>query len=148
MKQANTIISHIKSLPQFKLLKKQYCYQKFIASLSPRVQKAIAFVYVRDNTLFMALSHPGFKAELYYKKDSFKDVLNMLSYIDKQCMALKVSKVVLFNSKYLSIIKKEEKVNMVTYYKEASLGVFKIKSEDKDLVEAFEKIRSSIEKQL
>ncbi|SFV53259.1 hypothetical protein MNB_SV-14-228 [hydrothermal vent metagenome] len=37
---------------------------------------------------------------------------------------------------------------MVTYYKEPSLGVFKIKSKDKDLVEAFEKIRSSIKKQL
>ena len=148
MKNANTILSHIRSLPQFKLLKKQYCYQKFIASLAPRFKKAIAFVYVRDKTLFIALSHPGFKAELHYNKDSLKDVLNMLAYLDKKCQTLKASKVVLFNSKHLSIIKKEKIKSMVPYYKEHSLGTFKIESEDKEMIEAFENIRSSIEKQL
>ena len=148
MKHANTIISHIKSLPQFKVLKSHYCYQKFIASLSPKFQKAIAFIYVRENTLFIALSHPGFKMELNYNKDSLKDVLNMLTYVDKNCQSLKASKVVLFNSKHLSILKEEKIPSMITYYKEHSFGKFKIESEDKELIEAFEKIRNSIEKKL
>lgn len=147
MKHANTILSHIKSLPQFRLLKKQYCYQKFIASLAPRFQKAIAFVYVRDNTLFIALSHPGFKAELHYNKDSLKDVLNLLTQIDNKCQALKASNVILFNSKHLSILKEKKIETTVTYYKEHALGTFKIKSEDKEIIEAFEKIKTSIEKQ-
>ncbi|HIC78052.1 MAG TPA: hypothetical protein EYP02_02605, partial [Sulfurovum sp.] len=72
MKKAHTIISHISNLPEFKLLKKHYCYQKFISLLNPRFKKAIAFVYIRDETLFVALSHPGFKMELNYNKDLLK----------------------------------------------------------------------------
>jgi len=148
MKQANTIISHIKSLPQFRLLKKQYCYQKFIASLYPRFQKAIAFVYVKNNTLFIALSHPGFKMELHYSKNSFRDILNMLATLEDKCQTLSVSKVILFNSKHLSILKDKRIVSTVPYYKEHSLGTFHIESEDKELIKAFEEIRTSIEKQL
>ena len=36
---------------------------------------------------------------------------------------------------------------MVPYYKEHSSGTFKIESKDKEIIEAFETIRSSIEKQ-
>ena len=148
MKKANSIISHIRSLPQFKLLKSHYCYQKFISSLSPKLQKAIAFVYVRDNTLFVALSHPGFKMELNYSKDILRDILNILVQTDKKCQALRASKVVLFNSKYLSIIKEKKVISTVPYYKEASLGKFNIQSEDREVINAFKKIKNSIQKQL
>ncbi|CAA6824875.1 MAG: Unknown protein, partial [uncultured Sulfurovum sp.] len=97
MKQANTILSHIQNLPQFKLLKSHYCYQKFISLLSPKFQKAIAFVFIRDDTLFIALSHPGFKMELNYNKDLLKNLLDVLTKQDKKCNNLKASKVVLFN---------------------------------------------------
>jgi hypothetical protein len=148
MKQANSIISHIRSLPQFKLLKRHHCYQKFISSLAPKFQKAIAFVYVRDRTLFIALSHPGFKMELNYSKDILKDVLNMLVKIDKKCQALQVSNVVLFNSKHLSIIKKEAPQSMVPYYRELSLATFDIKSKDQEIINAFQEIKKSIKNQL
>jgi hypothetical protein len=144
MKPAYAIISHIQSLPQFKKLKKHYCYKKFVASLAPKFQKAIAFVYVRDQTLFIALSHPGFKMELHYSKDLFRDVLNFLTQVDTKCQALKVSKVVLFNSKQLSITKERKIVSTVPHYKERSLGDFEIKSQDKDIINIFEKIRNSI----
>ncbi|MCH9739544.1 MAG: hypothetical protein K0U38_01700, partial [Epsilonproteobacteria bacterium] len=73
MKRANAILKHIHHLPEFKSLQSHYCYQKFISLLNPRYQKAIAFVYVRQNTLFIALSHPGFKMELHYNKDLLKN---------------------------------------------------------------------------
>ena len=148
MKQAHSILSHIRSLPQFKKLKSHYCYQKFISSLAPKLQKAIAFVYVRENTLFVALSHPGFKMELHYSKDILKDILNMLALMDEKCKSLRASKVVLFNSKHLSIIKEKKIESTVPYYKEVSLGEFNINSRDKDIIDAFEKIRDSIEKQI
>jgi len=148
MKPANHILSHIQSLPQFKKLKSHYCYQKFIASLAPKFQKAIAFVYVREHTLFIALSHPGFKMELNYNKDLFKDILNMLSIADKRCQTLRASKVVLFNSKQLSILKEKEIESTVPYYQEVSSGKFSIESKDSDIVDAFKKIQISIEKQL
>ena len=148
MKKAHTILSHIRNLPEFKLLKSHYCYQKFISLLNPRFKKAIAFVYVRDDTLFVALSHPGFKMELNYNKDLLKSLLTMLAKSDEKCQQMKASKVVLFNSKHLSIIKEEVIESTVPHYKEMALGEFTIESEDKELIEAFNKIKKSIEKQL
>ena len=148
MKKANSILSHILNLPQFKTLKSHYCYQKFISLLSPRFQKAIAFVYVRQDTLFVAISHPGFKMELNYNKDLLKTLLTMLAKQDEKCKNLKVSKVILFNSKHNSIIKEKTEEDTVPYYDEMSLGEFTINSEDKELKEAFEKIRDSIENQI
>ena len=148
MKKASTILSHIRNLPEFKLLKSHYCYQKFISLLNPRFKKAIAFVYVRDETLFVALSHPGFKMELNYNKDLLKSLLSMLAKSDEKCKEMKASKVVLFNSKHLSIIKEASIESTVPYYKEMALGEFTIESEDKELQVAFNKIKKSIEKQL
>ena len=148
MKKANSILSHILHLPQFKTLKSHYCYQKFISLLSPRFQKAIAFVYIRQDTLFVAISHPGFKMELNYNKDLLKTLLTMLAKEDEKCKNLKVSKVILFNSKHNSIIRKRSREDTVPYYNEISLGEFTIHSEDEKLKEAFEKIRESIEDQI
>jgi hypothetical protein len=148
MKKANSILSHILHLPQFKTLKSHYCYQKFISLLIPRFQKAIAFVYIRQDTLFVALSHPGFKMELNYNKDLLKTLLTMLAKEDEKCKNLKVSKVVLFNSKHNSIIKEKSIESTVPYYDEMALGEFTIKSEDREIREAFEKIRNSIENQI
>jgi hypothetical protein len=148
MKKANSILSHILHLPQFKTLKSHYCYQKFVSLLTPRFQKAIAFVYVRQETLFVALSHPGFKMELNYNKDLLKNLLTMLAKQDEECKSIKVSKVVLFNSKHNSIIKKKNIEDTVPYYDEMAFGEFIIESEDRELREAFEKIRESIENQI
>ena len=145
MKQASAIISHIRNLPEFKLLKKHYCYQKFISLLSPRFQKAIAFVYVKEETLFVALSHPGFKMELNYNKNSLKEILTMLAKVDRKCETMKASKVILFNSKHLSIIKEKKIESTVPYYEEMAWGEFEIKSEDKELQEMFYKIKESID---
>ncbi len=148
MKQASAIISHIRNLPEFKLLKKHYCYQKFISLLSPRFQKAIAFVYLREETLFVALSHPGFKMELNYNKNSLREILTMLTKMDEKCKGMKASKVILFNSKHISIIKEKKIVSTVPYYQEMAFGEFNIESEDKELRDAFNKIKSSIDKNI
>jgi endonuclease IV len=103
---------------------------------------------VRDNTLFVALSHPGFKMELNYNKDLLKSLLTMLAKSDERCQDIKASKVVLFNSKHLSIIKEERIESTVPYYKEMALGEFTIASEDEELKEAFNKIKKSIKRQL
>jgi len=148
MKQANTILSHIQSLPQFKLLKSHYCYQKFISLLSPKFQKAIAFVYVRDNTLFVALSHPGFKMELNYNKDLLKNLLSILAKQDEKCQNMSASKVILFNSKHHKFSQNKSTYNSIPYYKEMAFGEFTIESDDEELRKAFEEVRHSIEKQL
>jgi hypothetical protein len=148
MKQANTILSHIQSLPQFKLLKSHYCYAKFISILNPRFQKAIAFIYVRDETLFVALSHPGFKMELNMNKDLLLNLLSILAKQDEKCQQLKASKVVLFNSKHLSIVKEKKIEDTEPHYQEMALGEFSIESNDPNIIEAFNKVKTSIEKNI
>lgn len=147
MKRANSILTHILHQPMFSSLKNHYCYQKFISLLNPRFQKAIAFVYIRNDTLFVALSHPGFKMELNYNKDLLKSLLTLLTKHDEKCQHLQASSVVLFNSKHLSILKQEEPYDSVPHYRELAEGDFEIQCEDKELQEAFEKIKKSIEQQ-
>lgn len=147
MKQAHTILSHLQTLPQFRILKNHYCYQKFLSLLSPKFQKAIAFVYVKEDTLFVALSHPGFKMELNYNKDLLKSILSLLAQQEEKCQNLCAKKVVLFNSRNHQFAKKESSYESIPYYQEMALGDFSIQSEDKKLLEAFENIRQSISKQ-
>ncbi len=147
MKTANTILLEIQSLPHFKRLKSHYCYLKFISLLPPKFQKAIAFVYVRDEILWVALSHPGFKMELNYNKDLLRELLKMLTKTDIHCKELKTSRTVLFNSKNHKFSQKKPKYNSIPYYQEMALGEFSIQSDDEELQKAFEKIRQSIESQ-
>ncbi len=144
MKQASTILSHIQSLPQFKLLKSHYCYQKFISSLNPTFKKAIAFIYVKDEILYIALSHPGFKMEMNYQKEILLSILAILAKQDKKCQHIKAKKVILFNSKHISIIKEKKIESTIPHYKEMATGEFSVESEDRDIIKAFEAIRDSI----
>jgi hypothetical protein len=146
MKSASSIIKHIKHLPQFKLLNSHYCYNKFISYLNPRFQKAIAFAYIKKDTLFIALSHPGYKMELNSNQDLLKSILSMVIKMDEKCKNLKASKIVLFNSKIKSVIQNDKKEDTIPRYKERSTDEFDIRSEDKDIIEAFEKIKDSIKR--
>ncbi len=100
MKKASMILSHLSSQPQFKSLKRQECYQKYINLLSPKWQKAVAFVYIKDKTLFIAVTHPGFKMELNYNRDLLKSLLTQLNRHDEACKMMLAEKVVVFHSKY------------------------------------------------
>ena len=149
MKKADTIILHIVHLPQFKSLPNYYCYRKFVSLLKPQWKRAIAFVYIRENTLFIALWHPGFKNELNYNKDLLKSILSMLKQKDEKCNHLdSVNKVVIFNSKHNSILKKEKIPDTVPYYTELALGEFHIASKDEELIEKFNSIKENIIKNI
>jgi len=148
MKKADTIISHILHLPQFKSLPNYYCYRRFVSLISPKWQKGIAFVYIREDTLFIALRHPGFKNELNYNKDLLKSILSMLKQIDTKCSHLVAKEIIIFNSKFNTIIKKEKPTDTIPYYYELSDGEFQIKSNDKELIEKFNRIKENILKNI
>jgi len=144
MKKAHTILSHLSSLPQFKVLKRQACYQKYIKLLSPKWQKAVAFVYIKDETLFIAVTHPGFKMELNYNRDLLKSLLTQLNTYDSACEMMSASKVVVFHSKYHPMQKKEENISTVPYYAELASSDFEIQSQDEELRAKFEQIKERI----
>ena len=145
MKKVRSILSHLVNQPQFKILKKQSCYHKFIEHLPPRFKKAIAFIYIKNNILFIAISHPGYKMELNYNKDLLRSLLNMMGTHDEECSELKANSVILFNSKFHI---KEPVTPQATdpKYRELSSGEFKIKSKDKEILKKFEKIKQIIVK--
>ncbi|MFT7878761.1 MAG: hypothetical protein ABXS91_00050 [Sulfurimonas sp.] len=116
--------------------------------MSPKYQKAIAFVYVKQNTLYIAVTHPGFKMELNYNKEVLKDILSQFTLVDKTCSMLQADKVVIFHSKFHKVTTQGEKSSTVPYYYELAEGAFEVCSEDAGLQEKFEAIKTSIKKNL
>ena len=146
MKTANSILSHLTSQPHFKKLKTQECYQKYIKILPPKWQKAIAFIYVKDEILFIAVKHPGFKQELNHKEqnDNFISMLKNFNQYVKPCKAMKASKMIAFHSKYYLMETPEIAESTVPYYKEKAEGNFEL-PQQKELREAFIKIQKAIQ---
>ena len=142
MKTAQSIISHISNQPQFRLLKTNRCYKKYISLLSKPHQLGVAFVYIRDNTLFIAVKHPAFKMELDYNKDLLISLLKTLHRYDENCPMMKANKVVVFKSKFYTSQDKEVK-DTIPYYRERANGYFKM-PKDNDIKDKFEKIKESI----
>jgi hypothetical protein len=143
MKNANMILSHLTSQPQFKSLKRQECYQKYIALLSPKWQKAVAFVYIKDETLFIAVTHPGFKMELNYNRDLLKSLLTQLNGYDEACQMMQAEKVVVFHSKYYAMPQEKVSYVSVPHYHERATGNFETPS-DSELKEKFERIKAIV----
>ena len=143
MQKVSTILSHLTHQPQFKFLLKHTCYQKFIELLPPKFKKAIAFVYIDNNTLFVALSHPGYKMELNYNKDLLKSLLNMMGKYTPSCNQLTANNVIIFNSK-LHTPKPKPSLPTDPRYNELSSGDFQIFSKDTQLLDKFEAIKKII----
>jgi hypothetical protein len=145
MKKASVILSHLANQPQFKLLKRQKCYRRFLSLLTPKWQKAIAFVYVRQETLFIAVRHPGFKMELHYNRDLLKTLLTELASRDRSCAMLQAEKVVIFHSRYHHPADSDRnREETVPHYHELSDSSFVIQSSDPEITARFETTRTLI----
>ena len=144
MKKAYTILSHLSSLPQFKVLKRQECYRKYIKLLRPKWQKAIAFIYIKEETLFIAVTHPSFKMELNYNRDLLKSLLTQLNTYDLECRHMHASKVAVFHSRYYPLSRKTDTVSTVPHYDELASDDFEIQCQDAELKKKFEQIKERI----
>jgi len=147
MKKVSAILSHLTNQPQFRSLKQHACYKKYISLLGTKWQKAIAFVYIQNDTLFVAVTHPGFKMELNYNKDILKGVLTQLISHDKSCEMLKADKIVIFHSKYRSAVTEEKEHATVPHYNELASADFTIESQDEELKAKFETVKERIKTQ-
>jgi len=144
MKKASSILSHLSHQPQFKFLKQQICYKKYISLLTAKYQKAIAFIYIKNDTLFIAVTHPGFKMELNYNRDLLKSVLTQLSSHDSECKMMQAEEVIIFHSKYHPVEKEKVDISTVPYYNELASSTFDIQSKDTELIAKFEQIKEQI----
>lgn len=103
-------------------------------------------MYVKQNTLYIAVTHPGFKMELNYNKDVLKDVLFQFTLMEKTCSMLQADKVVVFHSKYHKLPARAEDSSTIPHYYELAEGEFEVCSEDKKLQEKFDAIKNTIKK--
>ena len=114
--------------------------------MSKKYQKAIAFVSIKHNTLFVAVRHPGFKMELNYNKEVLKDILLRFAQSEKKCSMLHADKVVVFHAKYHTVRSDADtkRSSTIPYYYELAEGTFEVCTEDATLQEKFEAIKKSI----
>jgi hypothetical protein len=148
MKKASEIVSHIINQPQFRYLKKHECFKRYISLLPAKWQNAVAFMYIKDNTMFIATNHPAFKMELNYNKDLLTSILMQLKKYSKDCNSLEANSIIIFDSKYHSIEKKTSKVDTHPCYHESAKGLFEINTQEPKLKEKFENIKKSIKKNI
>jgi len=143
MKTTETIIEHIISKPEFKSLRKHYCYRNFIKILTPRLQKGIEFIYTRDKILFIAISHPAHKFHIDSNIEHIKSLLKGFQKYESRCSWLEVTQIKTFITKAYTI-KEEEKIQSDPKYSELSDATFSISVEDNDIAQMLEKIKQSI----
>ena len=145
MKKVNEILKSIKCRPDFKNIHKYSCYNKLKQLLPKRFQEAIAFFYIKNNILFGALSHPGYKMELNYNKDLINNLLKQLTTIDLEWADVfkNVKKIEFFVSKFHTLPPKID-TKTIPKYKELSKGEFNIKAKDKEILYIFKKIKEDI----
>lgn len=115
--------------------------------LPPRFQKAIAFFYIKGDTLFGGLSHPGYKMELNYNKDLVKSLLKEIIKVDIGCRDIfeNIKKVEFFVSKFHTPAPLIESKDTDPKYRELATGEFTLNVSDKELKELFERIKDTIE---
>ena len=118
------------------------CYRKFLLLLTKRYQEAIAFVYVKNDTLFLALKHPGFKMEfeLASNKELFLQLWQMLGV---PCNSIELKNVKAF---YSTKYQKQEAAKRQSriFYQERATGAFKINALDDEIMAHFERIKALI----
>ena len=70
MKKANEIIDHILN-PYSEKLEIHRCLKKIIALLPKNYNKYITSANLKGEILFINVSHPALRQEIYYKKKSY-----------------------------------------------------------------------------
>lgn len=141
MKKAQTIISHLLNKPTFQNAVKAECLDKLISTLPDNITKYISFCYIKNDNLFIAVTHPGIKMELYYKCNLLKSILTVLKKEQSKCQSLHFSDIKIFVSD--KNVKKEDESTIPRYYEHADAN-FKNLAQDEELKEKFEQIRKEI----
>jgi len=97
MKKASEIISHIFK-PFNDKLNKHRCLRKIISLMPPKYKKFILSLYHKGEILYINVSHPAIKQELFYKRE---EILSIIKTMHKYgiCNEIKVSKIIT-NHKY------------------------------------------------
>jgi len=143
MKNAYDIISSIQNRPQFSKLSRYKCIDTIRSSFSRPLQKMIKFAYIKNDTLFFVLNHPGAKQEFDNNIQSIKSALKFVQ--PKECQEFSITDIKAFVSHTpANITTKTINTKEAQTYPERATGNFEIKTQDEKLRSLLESIRSLI----
>jgi len=130
MKNVNQILQNIQNKPQFSKLSRFACIKRIQSIFTPVLQKMIKFAYIRNDTLFFVLNHPGAKQEFDNNIQSIKSALNF--HTPEECRETLIKDIKAFvthtPNKVYTFQTKEP-----VLYKERAKGDFEINIKDEKL---------------
>ena len=143
MKNAYDIILSIQNRPQFSKFSRFKCINTIRSSFSRPLQKMIKFAYIKNETLFFVLNHPGAKQEFDNNIQSIKSALKFVQ--PKECEDFRIKDIKAFVSHTL-IPKQEQTIapKLPQSYPERAKGRFSITTQDENLRKLLESIRNII----
>ncbi|MBE0491795.1 MAG: hypothetical protein IBX44_06045 [Sulfurospirillum sp.] len=142
MKDAKTIISHLKKNPLLNNLQKKECFSLLLGLLPKNFAIHVKFLYVKNDTLFFVLSHQSAKMEFNYKRNLIKGLLKQITNLHVSCDFSHIKEVKSFISN--KEMPKLHETQTTIFYPERADGAFKNLSNDPKLYVLFEKIREEI----
>jgi len=145
MKSSKNIITHLTGKPRFQKIAQKKCFQKVVSLLPPTLADAVMFTYVKNETLFFVLNHPGLKMEFNYKINLIKSLLKKIKHLDENCKDINITSVKAFVTNKIDFNPPKEK-NPKFRYKEQASGRFYNFATDEKLKKIFQDIKEEIKK--
>ena len=142
MKNARDIINSIQNRPQFSKLSRFKCIETIQLSFSAPLQKMIKFAYIKNDTLFFVLNHPGAKQEF---DNNIQSIKSALKYVQpKECQEHNIKDIKAFVT-HTPIQKKNQiHIKKPEHYPERAKGEFTITTTDEKLQNIFKDIQEII----
>ena len=141
MKNAGDILNSLQNKPQFSKLSHYKCIERVQSLFSAPLQKMVKFAYIKNNTLFFVLNHPGAKQEFDNNIDSIKSALKFCN--PPECADENITDIKAFVT-HTPIKKFSLEAPKVQTYPERAKGEFDIKIHDEKLRLLAESIKNII----
>jgi len=145
MKSSDKIIAHITGKPLFQKIGQKRCFEKLISLLPPQLSRAVMFTYVKNQTLFFVLNHPGLKMEFNYKINLIKSLLKKIKDIDPDCKNINVINVKAFVTNKINFNPPHPPEPKFTYTERATGRFYNFATNEK-IKQLFQEIKEEIKK--
>lgn len=143
MKSVKELITHLSNIPSYGRLKKNIETREFISLLGKSKNSIITYTFCKDETMYIAVSHPAFKQEL----NSDSSIKQIKSLLKKYCEVNENTALKDVKNIQITIQKPKEQKPIVKIKKDYSYlsrGEFENLAKDEIIHEIFEKIKEEL----
>lgn len=130
MKNVSEILKNLQSQPQFSKLSHFGCIKKITSLFSPPLQKMVKFAYIKNETLFFVLNHPGAKQEFDNNIQSIKSALNYIT--PPECQETNFKNIKAFVT-HTPLRQSPKPKSTKEHYKERASGTLEVNIQDEKL---------------